>query len=186
MPFEPLVSMTPAPADEHEALVRKARDTGDRLRLILDLNNTIVANLELQDLLRAVAASLRRALQCDAAAISVADTQAGSLRYHAVDFPESIGVARTGYAMPIEGTLLGDVFRTAKPTLHSLANGIGGDEVAGPEGIRFGCVGPLFSRDKTIGVLSVGRKDAPAFTARDLELLVQAAAQVSIALDNSM
>ena len=88
--------MTPAPSDEHETLLREARETADRLRLILDINNTIVANLELQDLLHAVAASLRRALQCDAAAISVADTQAGSLRYHAVDFPESIGVARPG------------------------------------------------------------------------------------------
>ena len=186
MPSEPLVSMTPASTDEHETLLREAQDTADRLRLILDINNTIVANLELQDLLHAVAASLRRALHCDAAAISVADTQAGSLRYHAVDFPESIGVARPGYMMPIEGTLLGDVFRTAKPTLHSLANGIGGDEVAGPEGIRFGCVVPLFSSDKTIGVLSVGRRDGPAFTERDLQLLVQVSTQVAIALDNSM
>jgi hypothetical protein len=48
--------------------------------------------------------------------------------------------------MPIEGTLLGEVFRTGKPTLHSLANGIGADEVAGPEGIRLGCAVPLFSR----------------------------------------
>jgi hypothetical protein len=45
--------MTPAPTDEHEALLREARDTADRLRLILDINNTIVANLELHDLLQA-------------------------------------------------------------------------------------------------------------------------------------
>src|SRR5882757_5527385 len=186
MPSEPLVSMTPAPPDEQEALLREARDVADRLRLILDVNNTIAAHLELEDLLHAVAASLRGALQCDAAAIAVADIQAGSLRYHAVDFPESIGVARPGYVMPIEGTLLGDVFRAATPTLHSLADGMGDDEVAGPEGIRFGCVVPLFSRDRTIGVLSVGRKDARAFTGRDLELLVQVSTQVAIALDNSM
>ncbi len=96
MPSEPLVSMTPAPADEQETLLREARDVGDRLRLILDINNTIAAHLELVDLLQAVAASLRGALRCDAAAIAVADTQAGALRYHAVDFPESIGVARPG------------------------------------------------------------------------------------------
>src|SRR6201990_1986163 len=109
MPSEPLLSMTPPPADEQEALLRQARDAADRLRLILDINNTIAAHLALEDLLHAVAASLRAALPCDAAAIAVADTQAGSLRYHAVDFPESIGVARPGYVMPIEGTLMGDV-----------------------------------------------------------------------------
>ena len=88
--------------------------------------------------------------------------------------------------MPIEGTLLGDVFRTAKPTLHSLADGIGDDEVAGPEGIRFGCAVPLFSRNKALGTLSVGRRDAPPFRERDLELLVQLSTQVAIALDNSI
>jgi transcriptional regulator with GAF, ATPase, and Fis domain len=129
MPSEALVSMTPAPADKHEALLREARDAADRLRLLLDISNTIVANLELEDLLHAVAASLRKALHCDVAAIAVADTQAGCLRFHAVDFPDSVGVARPGFMMPIEGTLLGEVFRTGKPTIHSHANGIGVDEV---------------------------------------------------------
>src|SRR5882762_10358620 len=107
MPSDRLVSATPASADEHEVLLEEARDTADRLRLILDISNTVVANLDLQDLLHAVAATLRKALQCDGAAITVADTQAGYLRFHAVDFPDSVGVARPGFLMPIEGTLLG-------------------------------------------------------------------------------
>jgi len=41
-------------ADEHEALLAEARNTTDRLRLILDISNTIVANLELEDLLQVV------------------------------------------------------------------------------------------------------------------------------------
>jgi formate hydrogenlyase transcriptional activator len=178
--------MTPPPADKDDVLLREARDAADRLRLILDINNTIAAHLELQDLLHAVAASLRRALQCDAAAITVADRSAGCLRFHAVDFPENSGVARPGHLMPIEGTLLGDVFTTGRPALHSLANGIGADEVAGPEGISFGCAVPLFSRNTALGTLSVGRRDAPPFSERDLELLVQLSTQVAIALDNSI
>jgi formate hydrogenlyase transcriptional activator len=184
MPSEALVSMTPAPADEHEALLREARDATDRLRLILDISNTIVANLELEDLLHAVAASLRKALHCDVAAIAVADAQAGCLRFHAVDFPDSVGVARPGLMMPIEGTLLGEVFRTGKPTIHSPANGVGVDEVTGPEGIIFCCAVPLVCRNKTLGTLSVGRKEPPP--ERDLELLVELSPQVAIALDNSI
>ena len=184
MPSEALVSMTPAPAAEHEALLREARDTADRLRLILDISNTIVANLELEDLLHAVAASLRKALHCDVAAIAVADTQAGCLRFHAVDFPDSVGIARPGFMMPIEGTLLGEVFRTGRPTIHSHANGIGVDEVTGPEGVIFCSAVPLFSGNKTLGTLSVGRKEPPP--ERDLELLVELSPQVAIALDNSI
>jgi formate hydrogenlyase transcriptional activator len=186
MPSEPRVSVTPTAADEHEALLRDVRDKADRLRLVLDISNTIVAKLDLQDLLHAVAATLRKALQCDGASITVADTQAGYLRFHAVDFPESAGIAREGALMPIAGTLMGDVFRTGKPAIHSLANGIGADEVAGPEGIKFGCVVPLFSRNKALGTLSVGRREPRSFTERDLELLVQLSTHVAIALDNSI
>jgi len=185
MPPKP-VSVTPASVDEHEALLQAAHDTTDRLRLILDISNTIVAKLDLQELLHAVSATLRKALRCDAAAITVADTQAGYLRFHAVDFPESVGVAHPGFVMPIAGTLMGEVFTTGKPAIHSLANGIGADEVAGPEGIRSGCVVPLFSRDKALGTLSIGRREPPPFTERELELLVQLSTQVAIALDNSL
>jgi hypothetical protein len=62
MPSDRVVSATPALADEHEALLAEARNTADRLRLILDISHTIVADLELQDLLQVVSASLRRAL----------------------------------------------------------------------------------------------------------------------------
>src|SRR5260221_4552841 len=77
MPSERLDSMTPPPVGKEDVLLREARDAADRLRLILDINNTIAAHLELQDLLHAVAASLRRALQCDAAALTPAGTRAG-------------------------------------------------------------------------------------------------------------
>ena len=186
MPSDRVVSATPALADEHEALLRAARDAADRLRLILDISNTITAKLDLQDLLHAVAATLRKALQCDGAAITVADAQAGYMRFHAVDFPGSVGVARTGSLMPIEGTLLGELFRTGKPVLHPPSNGIGAYEVVSPEGIRFACAVPLFCRDKTLGTLSVGRREPPSFTERDLELLIQLSTQVAIALDNSI
>jgi formate hydrogenlyase transcriptional activator len=88
--------------------------------------------------------------------------------------------------MPIAGTLMGEVFRTGKPAIHSPADGIGADEVAGPARIRSGCVVPLFNRDKALGTLSVGRREPPPFTERDLELSVQLSTQVAIALDNSM
>jgi formate hydrogenlyase transcriptional activator len=178
--------MTSGPADKDAALLREARDTADRLRLMLDLNGTIAAHLALRDLLPAVAEGVRRALRFDCVGISVADMQSGRLRLNAIDIPEGVGVARPGFEMPIEGTLLGDVFSTGKPALHSLANGMAADEVAGPEGIRFGCAVPLFGRNKTLGVLSVGRKGEPPFTERDMELLAQLSLQVAMALDNSI
>ena len=39
------------------------QDEKDRLKLVLDLNNRLVSNLELQGLLRAISANVRRVMQ---------------------------------------------------------------------------------------------------------------------------
>src|SRR4051794_31148189 len=43
----------------------------DRLKLLLELNNTIASNLELRDLLRAISASLRPVMHCDGVAVAL-------------------------------------------------------------------------------------------------------------------
>src|SRR5260221_6636948 len=83
MPSERLDSMTPPPVGKEDVLLREARDAADRLRLILDINNTIAAHLELHDLLHAVAASLRRGLAWRAGVRTVAAPRGGGWPSHA-------------------------------------------------------------------------------------------------------
>jgi transcriptional regulator with GAF, ATPase, and Fis domain len=117
MPSDRLVSATPALADEHEALLAEARNTADRLRLILDISHTIVADLELQDLLQVVSASLRRALQCDAAAITVADTQAeGELTSRSTQPPASSSGARKDMQSVLDDTERQHILRALEDT----------------------------------------------------------------------
>ncbi len=47
----------------------------DQLKLILDLTNQVVSNLEFHDLLQAASGSVRRVMHCDAAAVMLADDQ---------------------------------------------------------------------------------------------------------------
>ena len=46
----------------------------ERLKLLLEVNNTIVSNLELRDLLTAISASLRSVMQCDAVGVALPDS----------------------------------------------------------------------------------------------------------------
>jgi formate hydrogenlyase transcriptional activator len=46
-----------------------SRQAQDRLKLILDLTNQVVSNLNFQELLRTISASVRQVMRCDAAAI---------------------------------------------------------------------------------------------------------------------
>jgi formate hydrogenlyase transcriptional activator len=50
-----------------------SRRLQDWLELILDLTNQVVSNLELSELLHAISASVRRVMNCDAAAVMLPD-----------------------------------------------------------------------------------------------------------------
>src|SRR5207249_3028186 len=79
----------------------------DQLKLILDLNNQVVSNLEFQELLRAASASVRQVMHCDAAAVMLVEAEGTHLRVHALDYPESRGVFTEGSLVPINSSLPG-------------------------------------------------------------------------------
>jgi len=79
----------------------------DRLALLLDLTNTLVANLELRDLLRAISASVRRVMRCDAVGVLLPEAAGHQLRLYALDFPSSKGIVQEESLVPLDGSLAG-------------------------------------------------------------------------------
>ena len=162
----------------------------DRLKLILDLTNQVVSNLELSDLLHAASGSVRRVMGCDAAAIMLADADGGQLRVHALDFPDSRGIFTEGSTVPIEGTMPGDSFKNRKPTV---INRLDPAELppemyakATGEGLNSFCDIPLVSRERVLGVLAVARHEENAFDDDEVAFLTQVANQVAIGVENAV
>src|SRR5262249_36896634 len=62
-----------------------------RLALLLEVTNSVVANLELRDLLRVITATLRRVMHCDAVGVVLPDGADQQLRLYALDFPAGKG-----------------------------------------------------------------------------------------------
>jgi formate hydrogenlyase transcriptional activator len=162
----------------------------DKLKLILDLTNQVVSNLEFHDLLRAASASVRQIMRCDAAAVMLADADEKHLVVHALDFPESRGVFTEGALVPIEGTLPGDTFRSGKP---SIVNRLDPGEMppemlekARAEGLNSFCDIPLISKDRLLGVLAVARREENGFDDDEVSFLIQAANQVAIGVENAL
>src|ERR1700732_3981876 len=79
-----------------------SRQAQDRLELILDLTNQVVSNLNFQELLRTISASVRRVMHCDAAAIMLPEPDGAHLRVHALDFPDSRGIFTKQVLIPID------------------------------------------------------------------------------------
>src|SRR5712671_2541185 len=166
------------------------RGEKDRLKLLLDLNNSIVSKLELRDLLRVISASVRRMMLCDSVAVNLPDPETGELKLFALDFPGAKGFLREGMLRP-PGSLPARVFNTGQPLSFSLQNGTLPNPEADvnlyrEEGLQSFCWLPLISHDRGLGVLGLSRLKATPFAQGDVHFLMQVASQVAIAVENAL
>jgi len=161
----------------------------DRLQLLLDITNQVVSNLELRDLLRAISSSVRRVMQCDAVGVILPNAEGQQLQVYALDFPESNGLINEENLIPIDKSLPGTAFRTGEAVVinqRQLAEvEPQSSSVATFEGIRSCCFMPLVSRNRSVGVLTLGRREGNAFSQDEVDFLTQVASQVAIAVENA-
>jgi formate hydrogenlyase transcriptional activator len=167
-----------------------SRQTQERLKLILDLTNQVVSKLNFQELLQAISVSVRRVMHCDAAGIMLPEPDGVHLRKHALDFPESKGLFTEDDLIPLEGSEIGETFRSGKPWVM---NRLDAREVspemyakASGEGMNSFCHVPLVSRDRSLGVLAVASREQNAFDREDVSFLSQVAQQVAIGVENAL
>jgi formate hydrogenlyase transcriptional activator len=160
----------------------------ERLRLLLDLTNTLVSNLVTRDLLRTISASIRHCMHCDTVSVWHPDREQRQLRSITMDFPESKGFVKEDLLRPVEGSVIGKTFATGKPLVLRTAIELSGPEhdLAFAEGIESCCCLPLISRNRTLGVLTLGWRDENAFNSEDIEFLMRVAGQVAMAIENAL
>jgi len=162
----------------------------DRLRLLLEVNNALVSNLDLRELLKQISACLSRVIRHDYTALALYDPARSEMRLTALDFPEGKGFIQEEMAVPLEGSAGGEVLATRKPLLVDASNverfksPIG--RLAAAEGLKCTCVLPLFTSTRDLGVLAVGALAADAFQPDDIGLLAQVASQIAIAVENAL
>jgi formate hydrogenlyase transcriptional activator len=162
----------------------------DRLQLLLKLTNSITANLELKEVLRAIAANVREVMCCNAVNISLPGPEPGSFRLYAVDFPGGRGFLREETIVsPGDDSPPGRAFKTLKPVIwtpSSSALDSHGHNIAAAEGIKTVCFIPLVNRGRALGILALVRTTEDNFTQEDVDFLSQAAGQIAIAVENAL
>ena len=83
--------------DEAFAPQKELARESDRLQLVLDVNNSMVSNLDLRDLFHAISASLRRVIRHDSAALMLPDPRTpDKLRVLCAGFPDGRGFVQVG------------------------------------------------------------------------------------------
>jgi formate hydrogenlyase transcriptional activator len=169
--------------------LRCARRQNERLKLLLNLTSRITSNLNLRDLLRAIAANIREVMHGDSVAVLLLDSASGKSRLFALDFPQGKGFIREDDAHIVAGAGK-RALETLKPVV---VERIGPDDLPPEiyekiigEGLKSSCVIPLVSRDRALGYLSIARTAVSTFAPEDVEFLAEAAGQIAIAIENAM
>jgi formate hydrogenlyase transcriptional activator len=160
-----------------------------RLQLLLKLTKQITSNLELREVLRAISASIREVMHCDAVHISLPDPASGQFRVQALDFPEGKGFVKEELIIEPVGAAK-RAFETLEPAVRNTANR---DEFPPElydlliaEGVRTQCVIPLVHHGRVLGFLAIARTTDASFMPEEIDFLKEASGQIAIAIENCL
>jgi formate hydrogenlyase transcriptional activator len=171
----------------------------DRLRLLLEITNSMTSRLDLRRLVEALSTNLLRVTRCDFCALLLPDADGGQLRVTTLYNPEARGSLCDGTLIPINGSSCDKAFRTGKTQHFDHYEEVRddleyfGSSVGRPfyqrvmaEGLVSGCDLPLIGRSGVVGVLAALKRSERAYSKDDVAFLEQVAGQVAIAVENAL
>jgi formate hydrogenlyase transcriptional activator len=182
--FAGLLAAQIAVAIEAQCHQQKLAHERDRYQLLLEINNTLVSNLNLRELLSAISGCLRRVMPHDLAGLALHDPEINKLRVTALEFPEHEDAFVEGEIIDLEENPGGRAFTIRQAVISGLDHLV--DPLGQRAGIKSGCTVPLISHDRALGILGVARLSENPFTEDDAELLTSVGKQVAIAVENAL
>ena len=178
--------------NRYETIVRLSEELqrqNGRLHLLLNLTTKITSDLDLREVLRAVAAQIRQVIHADAVAVSLPDATSGKFRVLAADFLQGKGVIREELLVAPSAAAQ-KAIDTLKPVLFDPRerDGLAPEpyDVAAAEDLKAACSIPLVTRGRALGILSILRTTETPFTPEDVDFLSRASEQIAIAVENAL
>src|ERR1700739_2553276 len=168
--------------------LRRAQHQNDQLQLLLNLTNRITSNLELRDLLRAIAANIREVIRADAVTVALPDAASEKFRVLAMDFPHGKGVVKEELLVTPSAAVK-KALDTLKPVVVDTRerNELSSEasDIVAAEGIKTFCNIPLANRGRALGIMSILRTTDTPFSQEDINFLSRASGQIAIAIENA-
>ncbi|PYX71934.1 MAG: hypothetical protein DMG72_16170 [Acidobacteria bacterium] len=176
--------------ESSELAHQELQQRNERLKLVLDISQTVASTLDLRQLCRELSSGIRRVLQCDVAMLTLPEPDNLHLRIYGLDFPEGKGFIHDDMLIPLEADKAPPVvaFRTGMPVVVDFRELEPYCPAAAPvaEGLKSGCALPLISRNRVLGTLNLARLQRDAFSKDDIDFLTQVAGQIAIAVENAI
>ena len=194
--IDSLADMVSAALDKRaaDAALRQSEDhlrtARDRARLLLEITNAVVSELDLQRLLDAISRLLSEKIRHHFASIGLWEESEQRLRRHSLVFASNhANLVEAGQLVTVGSP--GDVtFRRGETTIFNwddiVALGEPTVSVMAVEGLRSACCVPLKTARGSYGVLNIGKPDDNSFSPDEVELLEEVARQLAIAFENAL
>ncbi|HWR34579.1 MAG TPA: sigma 54-interacting transcriptional regulator [Clostridia bacterium] len=175
--------------DAAESYQRQLAEERDRFRLLLDINNFVISKLEMNELFRSAAASIRKYFGNDFTGFWLVNKNSRQLDRAVLDFPVSRGFLPD---IPVHDLTDEDFrrLRTRQPELLSLPEieklpHLVREHLKA-ESITAIAIAPLATANGPLGLIAMGSRRPNSFGQADLDLLGQISIQISLALDNAL
>jgi formate hydrogenlyase transcriptional activator len=162
----------------------------DRLRALFEITNALVSKLSPAELFPAISEQLGKAIAHDSAGITLLNRTSGEVELYALHFPTGMGAPVERKSGRPEGMPLCEALTTGKPVVVNTP-----DPWRFPsafyqsmlqQGFTVHCSIPLPTPNGIVGTLELGRIGGPPFTEEEVELGVQVARQIAVAVENSL
>jgi len=175
--------------DSAEHSQRDLAKERDRLRLLLEINNHVVSQLEIKDVFRAASASIRSYFANEFTGVWLIDRAANQLQSLLLDFPTGKGLLDDVAPTHLTDDDF-DRLRRREPGFWSVADI---ERLPAPiaeklraELIASVAVTPLVTGTSPLGLLAIGSRRPNAFGQQDVDLFCQIGAQIALAVDNAI
>ncbi|HTF45537.1 MAG TPA: sigma 54-interacting transcriptional regulator [Terriglobales bacterium] len=175
--------------DAAQTYQRQLARERDRLRLLLEINNQVVTQLDVNELLRSASASIRKYFANDFTGFWLIDKQSNQLECAILDFPGGKGFLADIPARAVTDREAEKMrTRTAEIWSHQDIDKLRPEvlERLKAESIAAMAVAPLGTSNGPLGLMAMGSKRPNNFGQEDLDILSQISAQISLALDNAL
>jgi formate hydrogenlyase transcriptional activator len=162
----------------------------NRLQLLFDVTNALVSKLSPEELFPAISDQLNKVVASDVAAITLLDDKTGEIFLSSIHIAGPVQIETELTRVRPDGLPFAEVLSTGKPIVMDKPDF---ERFPSPiykrwveAGLRSACSIPLRTPNAIVGALDLARVDGRPFKEDDVELLVQLARQIAIALENSL
>ena len=161
-----------------------------RHRMLLEVNNAIIANLDRRSLFDAVSETLGKTISFDRASLTLLNRETDTVQMYALaDSRPQTQQANAGTVIPRDRSQQAGVFEQGRPLIRrdlqgQQRQGMEDDLLA--QGIRSYVSAPLMRQGQAFGTLNVGSRTPDRYSDGDADLLAAVAQQVALAVENML